>query len=649
MSQFFAEGSYAGNPRMHLTTSNDTGVALGGPTAETIFHSSMPHVIVQSTFNAGLSDGGEGYYVCIMPSAITDALSNDPTRVILTEVTFADGTKHLLNGMSVGVGTKAGGLIGSSWPSGQQGFSSALGNFRVNIAASADISFDCGYCYSDTSGSWSDKIRDGTGAMHMLAGASGAGARGQGPPVGPIIPPRADLIPTCGLILYSGTYQSNVTPYQPTSTITLPNEGVLHPGVRRKGFNAFYVRRDSVPTNCYGWNGPNVAGANNINGSPFSYKLSAGDGNQYIAQFARANPNRQVYWDANTDPGSGGGYGRNDIVRGNIQGSTPVSVTWYCTNLYYNGNGYNVDNSLFTGNDIFISANNFTIKGVNLMTTGWKFINYVVNNASVANRPDMHAVGANVSTFDTNQISGYTWLGAAMANANNQALVSGGNQPNLMPNLLSIYNFLPSASWYVNTATASIGNQWGDVWSPGNIPLRLLGSQAAASIGGNITFIGGSTNVNLATLGLAMNTSRGGPVVLTLDFDGPGWLGAGGIGGFNPMETFGNSNSVDSRPRIGGGNQNQYLHQILTLPVNQAVPFYKINGIASVTNQSTSGYFQPLSFWAGPGSTGYYTITYFLVARSNGNVEVIVNNSMDGIASMKVALPPVRIAVQKLA
>lgn len=648
MSQFFAQGSGSGGTRLHLTTSNDTGVAVGGPTAETIFHSQMPHVIVNYATSKGLSDGGEGYYVCVMPGEITDALSNDPTRVILTEITFADGSRHMLNGMSVGVGTKAGGLIGSQWPSGGQGFSTALGNYRVNICASADISFDCGYCFSGTSGGWSDKLRDGTGAMQIITGASGKGDRGPSPPVGPIIPPRADLIPTCGLVMYNSTYYTSTTPTNPTSTVTLPNEAVLHPGGRRRGYDSFYIRSDTVPMNCYGWNGPSVAGSNPINGSPTSNSISTGDGSTFIGQFVRANPNRQVYWNSDSDPG-GSNYGRNDIVRGGITGSIPVSVTWYCTNLYYNYNGFNIDTSLFTGNEILISPSSFTIAGVNLSTTNWKFINYVVNNTNVANRPDMHAVGTNVSTYDPGLSNAATWTGAAMSNSVNQAFIAGGNQPNLMPNLLSIYNFLPSASWYVNTATSAIGNQWGDVWSPGNIPLRLLGSQAAATIGGNITFIGGTTNVNLATLGLQMNTSRGGPVVLTLDFDGAGWLGAGGIGGFNPMETFGNSNAIDSRPRIGGSNQNQYLHQILTLPLDQAVPFYRLNGIASVTNQSTSSYYSPLTFWTGPGGTGYYTITYYLVARSNGNVEVLVNNTMSGLSSMKVSLPPVRIAVQKLA
>lgn len=657
---FFAGKYTDGKTVLSLNTlsGGDTN-AHYSPTVNSIFHSDMPHVIVNEVLSVNLADGGNNYRYATMPSKIANYLNNDSNRVILTEVVFSNGQRMMMSGTSMGVGAKAYGFIGSQWPSGAPGWSTAAGGGKTNITVSGDSTLDVGYFFAGTSGTIPEKLRDGTGAQHIIGCFSGKTDRGMGPPVGPIIPPDTRGIFIGGTSIYRSVNGGNVAPnpLYASNTLTIPSNSFRHPGARGFGFDSIYVRGYTPVRNVYGVNGSNFNESGVVHGGANSGNIivtdaGSSDSIEYSSAFVRANPRAYIYWDNQNDS--------NDAASGPIGlyedslGVVPASVNWYVTNLKYTGSGFSVENNYFTGSDIIISPSNFTIKGVNLMNTSWKFINSVGIGDSVGNRPDMRNIGCNVSTTNATPSSGASSVfGLSVANSNNSGGVQGGNVTGLKANLLSIYNFQSSSDWYVDSRTNTIGNQWGEVWGPNSVPLRLLNGSASANISGNIKFTTGS-NIQLATMALGINSARNGAIVCTLDFTDDNWISAAGIGCYNPVEINNQgANTGDSRTRIGGNTVAKKLHQVLSLPPNEYVPFYSVKGNVVNASETRSGYYQPTPLWVnslpgGNAQSGNYTITYYLRNDGNGNVSVWVNCSLNNITGMKVGLPSMRVTIQRL-
>ncbi|NCB96540.1 MAG: hypothetical protein EOM35_08860 [Negativicutes bacterium] len=617
----------------------DTNIHIN-PDSQTIFHSDMPHVIIVETHSTGLrTDQGAGdYYWTEMPSRVTQLHNNDPNRVVLTEVEFSDGSRHMLSGMSMGVGAKAYGIVDPRVMS--------QGGLKTQITASADLSLDVGYFYSGTSGTIPQKLRDGTGCQHVFGAFSGR--RGFA---------NASMY-TGGAALYKSAWTGTGYIYPAAETLTVPSDAIRHPGARNFGFNAIYVRGRSCNRVLYGMEGPNRANAGNMVGASNSantvvnHNPNNPDITAYTVGFGRADPTAYAYWEGMPDP--------NDAANGPIGifsehlGIYPSKITWYVTNMVYNGSGYSIDYNLFNGSDIKLSPNEFIIKGVNINTTSWKFINFVEKNFNPGSRPDFRDVGCNLSMGSPSTgITGIATFGLPTTESNNAPSIKGGNVGGLNTNVVSIYNFLPSSSWYVSSNPPKIGSNYGDVWSENLLPLRLLGGSGSTILSGQVVFQ--STGyVHVGTVGLDMNSSRNGAVVCTMEFIDDTWLSAGGIGCFNPTEMLSKGAEYgDSRFRVGPNTIDKKLHQILSLPVGEYVPFFTIKGTVVNACRVISAAFTPTAFWVpalpgNVGQTGYYTLTYYMRNDGNNNISIWLESSMSNIIGMKACLPNIKLIVQRL-
>lgn len=609
------------------------------PDNNTIFHSNMPHVIITETHSANLALATNEYYWATMPSRIVALHNNDSNLVILTEIEFTDGTRHMINGMSMGVGVKAYGTTNPQVSSG--------GGNKIQITASADLSLDVGYFNTGTSGSVVEKLRDGTGCQHMF----GSYAMRRGFATAAMYMGSAAL--------YKSAWDGSSNVVADRNTLTVKSSSIRHPGSRSLGFNAIYVRGRSCPRIVYGYNGPNHTTAGRVQGVSSSaaemvknYNSTDPSSMAWAVGFARAAPHGYAYWEGMSDPNNGPG-GPIGIYSESL-GVTPKKVTWYVTNLRYTGSGFTVGTDLFKGSDIKISPNDFTIRGVNLSTTSWKFINFVQPGYNPGSRADIRNIGNNVSSSSNSTgVNGIATFAVPVTNGSNAPLFKGGNVGGLTNSTVSIYSFMPSSSWYAQSTPPKIGNKYGDVWSESNIPLRLIAGSASATLSGNVVFSSGSS-VHLTTMGLGIQSARDGAIVCTMEFLDDTWLSAGGIGCFNPNEILNRGATTgDSRFRISSNAVSKKLHQILSLPSGKYVPFLTIKGTAVNATGGGGAMFTPTAFWVsslygGNAQTGYYTITYYLKNDGNGNVSVWLNASVSNVVGLKACLPNVKITIQRL-
>lgn len=627
-----------------LSLKNEGGGSINNhltPDANTIFHSSMPHVIITETYTVPLADAGSGYAWSIMPDQIINYHNNDSNRVILTEVEFSNGSKHMISGMSLNIGAKAYGFTAgtlNNW--------TTEGGNKTNMIASADITMDVGYFPTAITGTTLQKMRDGTGCQYVFGSTSGSGQQ---------MTPGVFLY-TGGAGLFKGSDTPNGPEPTPPATITVPSGVLRHPGLRGYVMDAIYVRGFTPNRILYGTGGPlenaNTAGGMTVDPITAFYSQRPMANVAMGIGFVKSDPSTFTYW---TDKPDANDYATGPIgVNYEYLGIDPVKVTWYVTNLVYNGNGFNVTGELFTGADIFLNNNNFYVKGVNLMNTPWKFINFVQANNSPGNRPDIRNIGCNVAKpTATSGINGIANYSVPLATSSNAPAFSSGNVSELIPCCVSIYNFQPSASWYVNSSTNSIGNQWGDVWSPTNLPLRLIAGSGSATLSGSINFVSGGS-IQLATMPLGLATTRDGAIVCTMEFLDDSWISAGGIGCFNPQESLNLGGTTnDSRLRVGPNETVKKLHQILSLPINYYVPFYTVKANVVNATESRSAQANPVAYWVpnlpnNNAQSGSYTITYFLKNESNGNVSVWIHCGADNITGMKIGLPNMKITVQRL-
>lgn len=625
MSQFFAEGSAAGNPRLHLTTSNDTNVAMGGPTNETIFHSNMPYVLITEDYSVAANAGDNGYYYGAIPDPIINYMSSNPNRVIITELIYSlNGSEYskMIYGGSVSSGAFGyqDRIIINQGPN-QPVLISIGASFASQLTASADIVCDFGYYTQGSNMSIADNIFYGTGRKYGFQGsASGFGNLG--------------LWGARTWKCYDNIDSSTANPSGVVNT-PFPASELIAPSGLQRGYNRFYVKA-SLPLVSVIDPQDNLNGLNNQLQYEYKGNQNGTDGSGQSRSYVCA-PLSNL---------SGNNYG---FTMNNGYPFIPLRVRWLVTNLDFNGGGYNVNN-IFTGNDILLSPTSFTIKGVNVMTTGIKFINLVAPGLSV-NRPDMEVIAANTytNTYNPGSVVGqHPWA----AGYNTGVGVLGGEGSGWNGAGFSIYKFQPSASWQVNTTVPSIGNQWGDVWSPSQNPLKVFTNNVATV---NLTSGQGSpTNgqaIGLTTINLDLNTSRGGAVLVTMRFNDNYWLSASGPGGFNPMDAqFGGQNSrismnTPSPPVV------HWQHMILSLPIGAAVPFYTVRcGVYSRANGTAS---PPAGVAWGYQTFRLCAFTYYIRNNGNGTADIVVG--MDGQTGAtaatqgKTQIPNITLTVQKLA
>lgn len=657
-------GFYAGRigdkKVLSLTSGNNKDVNNHtNPGWDTIFHSDMPHVVVLETHERDLWDGGDWYRCTRMPDRIIQVLSADYDRVVLTEVEFEDGTRRFIYGTSLGVGAKAYNAYFSNTV-GSQVSAGTMASMKTNVCASADLHMDVSFYFEETPGTINEKLRDGTGCMYTWGVNSEWGDRGPGPPVGAPIPPNFQTIIKAGWVLYRGAFSGNIagSVSPPNRPLTIGADAMRHPWMRTTGVNSICLRGETLNRNMYGHMGPRYGQSSNPVGGPYAHNIQTESYQeiQYKAGFFRGPPNNFMGWENTDNNNAGSGWGNNAIYRDN-NFRVPKRVRWYITNMKYNGQGFYAEDVFGSRNqEIKISPREFIVNGINLMNTGWKFINQNDINYSPGNRPDIRVIATNVARFSGNPTvgnNGYVHFNQPLTRPDNGAEFGQGNISEMHVTTVGVYNFRSDAQWYVKSNPPEIGNQWGPVWSESTRPLRLVGGTGSADIGGNLRTSGNASH-HLATLWLGVNNSRNGACVVTLDWKNDEWIAAAGIGCYNPLEDLTQWSEVDSRLRIFGNHFQKRVHQIMCLPVNMCVPFHFIRGTVTQCGVIPgNNAMQMKAMWA-PATTnsatqGDYAIIYWLIARADGSVEVWVNVEMINIMNMRVILPEVRIAVQRLA
>lgn len=582
---FFA-GKYSDGKTV-LSLNTESGGDINrhySPNNNSIFHSDMPFVLVDGTYEAGLGNAGNGFFVCQMPPDIVNIKSNDPGRVILTAIEINGTHRAFLNGTQSKVGqtivaTQADPFRSFASVSQTSGF--AFGN---SLASGT-------YNYNPSMGHEESIAKNGTGGTTLHSTYHGIVRPGGGAPVGVTVaeafaqlgfPPNSSTVPIDG---------NNQHYWDP---------GWMSPlGSAHRGHDWFYV----CNSNIRGYGGVRQGLPGNVN------TMYHDGGNRFVCRGSTTNLANQS--------------GDATILQDGYN-ITPTKVIWYVLNLRYSGGNMSVSGNPFTGSDILISPSNFTIKGVSLPNTGYKFIN---QNAfgNLGYRPDMEYVGNNAAYTGT---FGDTTARCELVGSSNGSLWSpvdyGGAKSQI-----SIYKFGAGKQWYVNSSNNTIGNEHGVVWGPSSVPLRLFSGNVGSSyMGDDITpyYPGtGDRYVALSTIGLGIPGGNA-TVILTTEVIS-GNLNCAGV----PANTWNNSVfQVQGRKAHSYSNGDAIFHQILTLPVGYLVPFHTTSAFRYTPNNALSR------------NSFIYTVKNL----GNGNVELGVVMHV-GLGSA-VFLPRIRVTVQRL-
>lgn len=583
---FFA-GKYSdGKTVLSLNTASGGDInAHKNPSTNTIFHSDMPFVLVESTYESALSSAGNGFYVCQMPSAIANLKSNDPGRVILTAIEVNGTHRGFLNGTQSQVGQ----FLSSTQADPFRSFASlsqTAGFAFGNSLASGT------YSYNSSLGHEESIARSGTGGTVLHSTYHGVVRPGGGAPVGATV---AETFKQLGYPIGSTS-----VPISSGDTYYWDPNWMAPMGAGKRGHNWFYVCNSNIR---------GYAGYKQTIPSNIVQHFSDG-GYRYVC---RGSTTKLVSQSANTK-----------IVQDGY-GVTPTKVIWYVLNLRYSNGSMSVSSNPFTGSDIIISPSNFTIKGVKLSTTGWKFIN---QNAlgNLSSRADMEYIGVNAAHGG---VFGDTTGRCEFVCSNKGSIWAPVNYSGTRAQL-SIYKFSASKTWYVNSNNNTIGNENGVVWGPSSIPLRLLsGNVASAYIGNDITpTYPGTGNVykSLATVGLGLPNNNS-TVILTSEILS-GNLNVAGL----PVNTWnGSVFQVQGRKSQSYTGGDAIFHQILVLPPGKLVPFH-----------TTSAY----KYTPDSGAFSRNSFIYTIKNLGNGSAElgVILHVSLGSA----VFLPRLRVTVQRL-
>ncbi|QGH45209.1 hypothetical protein [Bacteriophage Eos] len=648
------------------------------PDTNTIFHSDMPYVLVQEEYSAALTNAGNDYFVCNLPAAIVNYVSNS-SRIIIPMLTVNHGgvEKHtILSGGSMSLGNcTAGSLaidIGNEW--GQADTGSQIRNIWQ---FSNDLTFDTGYYTKSSALTDVQSIGLGTGRSIDVMSASLYFNRVQSPGQG--IPPIPDVdqsymffasgqiyggrigIRSDGKIIYAdGDVFYNQRIGSVTRTIEI-NRHYVPPTGRSLGHNKFFVRR-GIPAITKAWRVRYEQAATTTETviqrtQNRFYPQSGSTGDEvWLRTSVHHNLNTLIA------PDTSGTYLNVDYKAGLYNQATPVRMTWFVTNLTYNESaGTYSATSPFTANGpIKLSPSEFIINNVNVGAQNWSFLTQlssgVLNNAN-----NRIAMGANLSRSTAKNGSSAAAIPIPYVNGNTETLLGGDTSDGWLLHKLALYKFNRNNQWKVDTRTNSIGNADGDVWSPSVNPLKIFaGNSSVVNVGGNLI----NTNTNevlLTTVNLGMNTNvRAGSVIASVQLRDATVFTAGGYGAFNGSgpqpgnpETIGVAGTA-SRLRTSGAIGATHHHSFCTLPVGRFVPIYAVR--TAGYNYSNTAVFPPAWFTPGGASMANKNLEcsflIYLKNEGNGNVGIYCGTGRNADAALMgnftFILPNLRISVQRL-
>ncbi|QPI13164.1 receptor-binding protein [Salmonella phage vB_SalS_ABTNLsp4] len=592
---FFA-GKYSDGKTV-LSLNTESGGDINrhySPNANSIFHSDMPFVLVDGTYEAGLGNAGNGFFVCQMPSDIINIKSNDPGRVILTAIEINGTHRAFLNGTQSQVGQFT--AFFEDPPIGRAGAEVGL----TSAFASGNSLAHGTYIYNSGLGHEESIARQGTGGT--ISQASGfnlyrPGGAYAGEAIGRAwtlagFPAGASTVPIDG---------GNADYWHPNWQAPI--------GAAHRGHNWFYV----CNSNIRGYVGKKGTVPANVN---LLYQSPTYPDKVYICKGSTSNLAAQA---------------AKKVYVQDWYNITPTKVIWYVLNLRYSNGNMGVSGNPFTGSDILITPSNFTIKGVSLPNTGYKFIN---QNAfgNLGYRPDMEYIGNNAAYTGA---FGDTTARCEIVGSSNGSLWSpvdyGGAKSQI-----SIYKFGAGKQWYVNSSNNTIGNEHGAVWSPSTVPLRLFPNNVASTyVGDDITpaYPGaGNYYTALATIGLGLPNANA-TVILTTEVIMGNINTAGGA-----IRTYGGTAwQVQGRRQYSYTEGDGIFHQILTLPPGYLVPYH-----------STTAYSYTQTWASRPDELTFRRNGYIYTIKNlgNGNAELGVIIHADEAAA--IFLPRLRVTVQRL-
>lgn len=573
------------------------------PNDNTIFHSDMPIVGVTGQYTATLGNAGNGYFVCQMPAEVVAQL-NTGTRVVLAVLTYT------YNGANY---TKV--IQGSSSFHGQFQTGAEAYDINANIGSgsarfaesggySRDLNLACGtYNYNATWGHINSIARQGTGGIlqHEVFAA------GSGP--GPNWLPRMRMSALAGLGYVAGATSVPIS----TSDYYLGVSWRVPVGSVGQGHQWWYVSNQMIRAAVTGAqmreHGANFnqkySGA--INGYPFATVSSA------EALQASATAAGVTTW--------------TDFYSYAI---TPVSMTWYVTNISYSNGAYSVAENPFTGSSIKLSKSEFIIKGVNLGTLNWLLVNQVAT-ANVAARGDMVFTGLN-PTFASATAWNNNRGNCGIPGSSNGTTTVVSNPGSADINQLSFYKFNASNSWSVNTNTNTIANGYGTIWSPSQIPLKYFAGRSASVYIGNdlVPTDRGNGYTALATVNLGLPATRTCTVIMATHMLSGAIHKIAGVG----TAIGGNSYRLQRRDAEHYTSTDGLTHQILVLPSGRFAPFHvaRFRGISSYGTTTGDSYFSVV----------------FLI-KNNGNGTAEIGCTINGLSvAVPIFLPYFRISIQRL-
>lgn len=593
---FFAGKFSDGKTVLSLNAANGGDINQHySPNTNSIFHSDMPFVLVDGTYEAALGNAGNGYFVCQMPWDIISIKSNDPGRVILTAIEINGTHRGFLNGTQSQVGQMLN--FFEDFSAKRAGAELAL----TSAFAIGDSLAHGTYTYNSNLGHEESIARQGTGGTLLQAsgfqiyrpGGVSAGeaiARAwalSGFPSGVSVPPLD---------------AANADYWNPNWQAPIGSAG--------RGHDHFYV----CSSNIRGFVGKKEEIPSNVN---INYQSPSFPTKVYVCRGSTTNMAAQA---------------TRKVYVQDWYNVTPTKVIWYVLNLRYSNGNMGVSSNPFTGSDILISPSNFTIKGVSLPNTSYKFIN---QNAfgNLGYRPDMEYVGNNAAYTG---VFGDNTARCEFIGSSNGGLWSPINYGGAASQI-SLYKFGVGKQWYVNTNANSIGNEHGPVWSPSTIPLRLFPSNVVS------TYVGDDLNPSypaagdyyqpLATVWLGLPNAHS-TVILTTEVI-MGNLNTAGM----PIRTYGGS-----AWQVQGRRQQSYtagdgvFHQILTLPPGHLVPYH------STTSYS---YIQTLA--SRPDEMAFRRNGYIYTIKNLGNGNVELGVIIHAAEPAAIFLPRLRVTVQRLA
>lgn len=592
---FFA-GKYSdGKTVLSLNAANgDSTSDHYSPNISSIFHSDMPFVLVESTHEALLGDAGNGYFVCQMPWDITNLKSNDPGRIILTAVEVNGTHLGFLNGTQSQVGQMLN--FFEDFSGGRSGADLAL---TSSFALGTSLAHGT-YSYNASLGHEESIARQGTGGsllqtssfqIYRPGGVSAAEAinRAWGL-VG--FPSGVSVVPIDG---------GNVDFWEPNWQAPIGSAG--------QGHDFFYV----CSSNIRGFIGRKGEIPSNVD---VKYQSALYPETNYVCKGSTTNmagqATKKVY------------VQDSYLVR-------PTKVIWYVLNLRYSNGNMGVSSNPFTGSDIILSPSNFTIKGISLPNTPYKFIN---QNAfgNLNYRPDMEYIGNN------------SLHPGAFGDSTARAEFIGSNKGSLwspadyggVKSQISLYKFGVSKQWYVDTNSNSIGNEYGPVWSPSNVPLRLFPNNVASVyVGDDINPYypsAGNYYQPLATVGLGLPNTNS-TVILTTEVI----MGNINTAGQRLSTYGGNTWRVQGRRKQSYTAGDGIFHQILTLAPGYLVPYH-----------STAAYSYTQTLAGSPDDMVFARNGYIYTIKNLGNGNVELGVVMQAEASAAIFLPRLRVTVQRL-